>query len=650
MATKTKKSAGEKNKPAVMKTSNDLYYSNLNALKKRYPALAEKIEQVQLRNCKIAYPGSPDMPNLFLSSLNRYYYDVNNPIEDAMEQLRALNLKNTRIAIFLGMGLGYELLCFTQMFAQQQKTMAIAVVESDLEIFKACLETVDLQAVINNPSIELLVGLTQPELFVKLRDFMRVEGRYYYSKSFSHVYHPSSIALNRDYYVQTLKSFREAVVYVICTFGNAPDDSLIGLKNILANLGEIINNPGINLLFNAFKGKPAVVVSTGPSLNKNKHLLKGLEDKALIVAADASLKVLIDMGVKPHLVTSLERDIEVVPLLEGFTREQLDGVYLAACPVLMPECYRAYNGPRIIVYRDFQHFRWLGIERGILPIQLSAGNMAFLVAAAMGCDPVILIGQDLAFGRSGDTHANGTFYGDKQEYFYNEEKHFEVMGNDGRPILTTETWYSFLKAYEIDVAEYQGKCVNSTEGGAYIAGTTVMTFADAIQKYTGQEFYPRQLIADTLSSFTVEDARRDVQKVMNIIDDTISDLELMKGYCREGIKTCELYHAELSAALAQPETITSEFRDNLPAIEKEIISWRAKCIELHNTFNPFLVHIIQSYVVSSQINAEAAYGKYEDRDLATIEVLLALPEWFSVVSNLITECLKALSESRQNLS
>ena len=72
----------------------------------------------------------------------------------------------------------------------------------------------------------------------------------------------------------------------ILHFGNDPYDSLIGIENMLANLDEIISNPGINLLYNKFAGKPAIVVATGPSLNKNKHLLKGMENKALIVAAD----------------------------------------------------------------------------------------------------------------------------------------------------------------------------------------------------------------------------------------------------------------------------------------------------------------------------------------------------------------------------
>lgn len=92
---------------------------------------------------------------------------------------------------------------------------------------------------------------------------------------------------------------------------------------MLANIKVILENPGINLLYNRFSEKPAIVVATGPSLNKNKHLLKGLEDKALIISVDASLKILMEMGVKPHLVTSLERVPQVANLIDGFTASEL---------------------------------------------------------------------------------------------------------------------------------------------------------------------------------------------------------------------------------------------------------------------------------------------------------------------------------------
>ncbi len=39
--------------------------------------------------------------------------------------------------------------------------------------------------------------------------------------------------------------------------------------------------------------------------------------------------------------------------------------------------------------------------------------MAFKTLEYLGCDPIILIGQDLAFGEDETTHADGYTYGKK---------------------------------------------------------------------------------------------------------------------------------------------------------------------------------------------------------------------------------------------
>lgn len=650
MSTKTKHRAKHVNNNLITSESgNSLYHRNLHALKKRYPALVAQITRIKLRNYRIDYPNGSEIPNLYLKPLHQFYYDINNPLEDTIKKIDELKLKNSRIAIFLGMGLGYELLCYTQRFAVEQNTVHIAVIEKDPEMLRAAMETIDLCEVIEHPGIELFVGISPEKLYVEFREYLSTQARYLFMKAVNPVYHPSSLMLDKNYYLQSLASFREGAVQVLTCFGNCPDDSIIGLNNMLDNLEEVIKNPGINLLYDYFKGKPAVVVSTGPSLNKNKHLLKDLEDKALIIAPDASLKVLMEMGVRPHMVTSLERDPGIAPLLSGYTPEQLENVYLAACPVLMPECFQVYNGPRVIVCRNFDHFHWMGIDRGMLPIKNSAGNMAFNVAAAMGCDPIILIGQDLAFSRTGETHARGAHYGDKQEYFYSEDRHLEVMGNDGQPILTTNTWFIFLKDYETDIAEYGGKCINSTEGGAYINGTTVMPFADAIQKYIIKDFYPRRHLAEILSSFEVEDARQDKNKVLKVIEDTLSDLEQLLSYCQEGLKTCEKYQSELTSALSTPEIINSNLLSRLPEIEKEIYSWRQKCDEKHDTFQLFLMHIVQSFMITFQIAMEAIPGKHNDRNLANIEILSCQHEWYAVLYDLILVCLKSLADAQKRL-
>lgn len=624
------------------------FQKNLSALQKRYPGLAQKIKDTELKNYAVtcAAPGKP--PNLLNKSLNRTYYRPEDPMGEVKEQLEALKLKNTRLAVFLGFGLGYELFYFIQNMAREQLTSHILIIEKEFEVFKAALQAVDLTDILANENITFLVGLPHETLYVELRSYLNDQSRFLFLRAMKPVYHLSSIQADKNYYLSALKHLRDSGSHQVLNYGNDPQDSIVGVENMLENIQEIVFNPGVNLLFNRFHNKPGIVVATGPSLNKNKHLLKGLEDKALIISADASLKILLEMGVKPHLVTSLERVPAVLNLLGGIKAEEAQDVYLAACPVVLNAVYRAYPGPRIIVYRDFDHFRWLDIDRGILKIQLSAGNMAFKVAEALGCNPIIIIGQDLAYGREGHTHARGATLGEIQGE-KDKVRTVEVMGNNGKRILTNETWYSFLKAYEMDVAAYRGNCINSTEGGAYIQGTIVMPFREAIEKYVGENIKPLVHIRDCIDSFSTAEAERDYHKVKELIDRTANDLQSIYDNCREGLDYCNKYQKDLSEILAG-SAAEKEPGKNLQQMHKEITRPREECSTRYNhTYQLFFMHILQSFNIKFEMDLIAVPEKYDTREQTLAEILVRHREWYAVTGDLAKILIDLLEETKEKM-
>lgn len=628
---------------------NFIYEHNMQVLKQYYPEIAQTIRDTQLSGKYQLMRWNEDTTaTLVAPAQNFIYYEPTDPEQDVVNRLTALKLKNTRLAVFLGFGLGYELIYYTDQMSVHQNTSSILVIEKDPEIFKLALMNGDLRAYLNNPQIHFIIGVEAEDLFSKLATILHQDQIFMLARAMKPVYHPSALSLNKDYYMQVLKAFREATIFEVYKYGNSPEDSLIGIENMLINIDEIVSNPGINLLFGKFKSRPAVVVATGPSLNKNKHLLKGLEDKALIIAVDASLKVLMDIGIKPHLVTSLERVPEVARFFEGFAPEEVKEVYLAACPVIRNEVYQVYPGPRMIVYRNLDHFKWLGVDKGILDIKLSAGNMAFKVAEALGCDPIILIGQDLALSRDGRTHADGNVYGEKQEALLNE-KYIEVMGNDGQLITTTPTLYSFLKAYELDVATYSGTCINATEGGAYIRGTQVMSFKEAIDHYTScDRYYPLDIIRNQAKSFSEEEKRRDLEQLLNLIRETETDIREIITDCQLGVQICEMYQDMLERCLADAEHFNT-VRSRLDELKAEILAPQERCKQRQRTFQLFLAHMFQSFHVKFTMDMLAIPEKYDDPDLARVEILMRYVEWYRVMGGLVAICLNSLLQAKEKL-
>ena len=64
-------------------------------------------------------------------------------------------------------------------------------------------------------------------------------------------------------------------------------------QNILDNLPHLVSCPGIFSLENKLQGVPGILVSAGPSLDKNLPLLKTASKRALIIAVATAFRPLL---------------------------------------------------------------------------------------------------------------------------------------------------------------------------------------------------------------------------------------------------------------------------------------------------------------------------------------------------------------------
>jgi hypothetical protein len=481
-----------------------------------------------------------------------------------------------------------------------------------------------------------MIGESPENLFSKFQADLQEGNRYLFLRSVKPICSKGASELFGDYYIEVWKTFCKAAKYTVMNYGNDSKDSLIGVENMLDNLKTIIDNPGINLLKNKFAGRPAVVVSTGPSLMKNVHLLKDIGDRAVIIAADSALKPLLQMGHKPHLVTALEREPEIVQLVDGLSKEEVEGIYLAACPVVYKEVYEEWPGENVIVYRNFDHFKWLKIDRGIVNIKSSAGNMAFKVAEYLGCNPIILIGQDLAIDGEKtniDSHVLG---GEQQSYL--REMRYTVKGNIQPTIETTASLKLFLESYEIDVAGYQGKCINSTEGGAYINGTQVMPFQEAIDKYIKDPFSPLFRIRDILGRFLPSD--QDHQKIVDLIEKTINSFKNIVDLCEKGLKLYDDHLEEIKGFAENPDF------EKMNKIMQPLLEIKKQCMAFDpENWQGFYAHVAQAFYLNFELELCKQYDLF-DGDRARAEILIRQREWFEVIKGLMETCVKTLEKAR----
>jgi len=283
----------------------------------------------------------------------------------------------------------------------------------------------------------------------------------------------------------------------------------VTVRNCIQNIGPYARAAGVRELAMCAKGIPAVVVSAGPSLRRNIDLLSqpGVRDRIVIIAVQTTLKTLLDRGIKPHFVTALDYHEISRRFYEGLTAEDVEGVTLIAEPKCNPAILESFPGEVRCVGDDLPD-RLLGeaLIRDMGRIQPGAtvSHLAYYFARHIGCDPVILIGQDLGF-TDNQYYAPGaaihqTWAGELSEFNTLEMLEWQRIARmkrllrpatdqRGRSMYTDEQMATYLVQFERDFgrdARLGLTTIDATEGGVQKQHTTITTLANAFAQHAGE--------------------------------------------------------------------------------------------------------------------------------------------------------------------
>jgi len=621
---------------------------NLSALSEKHPQLAERIRKIEkIRNCRLIKPPH-GFPNVLIGNKDSevLFYDFDDPMQSAVKYMDCLEIKQAPIVFFLGMGLGYHLDYFIRNLGEKWGTREIVVYESDPELFRLALSIADFTNILKHPNIQFFVGEAPEESYYTLRTKIFVR-ELYHLRSIKIIPLPASVSLNLDYYAGAVSILKKAACQVMVLVGNDSFDSLVGLENMFINIRHIFSHPGIIECFGKFKGRPGVLVAAGPSLNKNMDLLKDLREKALIFSCDTSLIPLMKKKIRPHLVSSLERIPGTEMYYSGLP--DLEGIYYVAMAVLMPETIDAFAGRKLIGYRNYPHYGWLEKDKGSIICGMSVANLGFRILELLGCDPIILIGQDLAYGESGDTHVKGNIYGARDTNLA-AKPFVELEGNDGRLVKSERGWLQMKFVYEENIADFPGTVINATEGGAKIRGAQVMKFREAIEKYCLESFHP-QAILDECYDRGCKDLNpmEDMTRMYNKSKKTRETLEDLIEDFETAVQDARLVEAEvIQPFLENPENFTVPL-ERLLAIEEKwvelsdaIFSGR-EMIEMN-------CQTVQAYDVWMASELSFLKDIYSDKEILSMARVQKMIEWMCVIGSLLVFTRNILKRSEEEIS
>ena len=297
----------------------------------------------------------------------------------------------------------------------------------------------------------------------------------------------------RYYHLPVYKTVVQAVGtvirYLLFTLGNDIEDSLTGFKNNLHNIRYLPSAKDVAKLKNALPAVPAVIVAAGPSLEKNMHYLRRAKGKALIFAVDTIWQKLLKVNIVPDFVCTIERPANIYDYFYK-DRSLPAETALLVPPVVTPKILANHQGLRIIPLRQgIREYRWLNDQvlhlgqDALVSMGASVAHLAFGFAAHLGASPIVLVGQDLAYGEDGArSHSAGTIYDDGAFKTVNQPK-ISVEGYYGGKVLTQKIWVDFKMWFESTISTQELFVINATEGGASIAGTKQMPLAEVLERY-----------------------------------------------------------------------------------------------------------------------------------------------------------------------
>ena len=456
---------------------NPVFQRNLNALFQQDEILAARLWGMEeMKDYDIFIGKDPIDINIINNKTLKYVYD--NPVKDVQEALDSIEKEYKRYPIMYFYGLGNGVLY--KALLKNETHQKIVVIEPEIEIIYATLNLVDLSQELASERLTLFFSefATYTQFYYlicnhKFASYAKIYDLHIHSRFYDD-FSEDCMKINQE--------FTKAISQMVAGHGNSIDDNLIGVRQHIENLPTMIKNyPYVDLVKKRYKSMDtAVIVSTGPSLDKQLSTLKKFVPYVTVISLDASYPILLKHGIKPDYVTSIERIEATSSFFKHKNKKFDEDIYFIVASLTHKQTIKNILPRRLVLtMRPQQNETAFKLRKyGYLGLGHSTANQAYQLAYVLGHKNIILIGQDLAFAPDGKSHATGHAFAQADEYLY-----IKAYGGEGE-VRTTYIWDKFRNQFEADIEQSNKKDIttyNCTEGGARIEGSIEKPFLETLK-------------------------------------------------------------------------------------------------------------------------------------------------------------------------
>jgi len=462
-------------------------------------------------------------------------YDPDREAERAVE---GFSIGRASMIAVSGVGLGYHLDCLRRKFPDKP----IVAIEHDPEVVSIAQKTCPghLAGVTVVTSAAALQGIFEE---IDISGF----------RGIAHYVHRPSYLLYREFYDSIIREMGQYVSSKISDLLTRVEFEERWVDNILANAGHLYSSARVIDLFGMFSGCPGIIVSAGPGLRGNAEFLRPLRDRALIVAVDTAAPVLRRRNIVPHIIMTIDAQKYSI---KHFLGRREDGAALLADMVCCPQVVRSYRGPRIMsttskfytpaeggpLQREASPLMdWVERYTGPIGDIQSGGSVAtsaFDLLLSLGCSPIILVGQDLAYsGR--EIHCSGTHHNDEwqtritrlmnldtiNQGVIRRRKIKYVSAYGGAGAVISDFVFDLYRGwFEDSAGRVTVPVINATESGARIANTAERTLSSLLDELPARAPSPGEVLAGALA----KTGRGSPERLAGAMRQTVKELAVLR--------------------------------------------------------------------------------------------------------------------------
>lgn len=491
---------------------------NRRILKQRFPDtwnILNEIEEDTEQNFLQIEETRRGNKTLFINKDGKttYFHSKYNPLREAdaiVDEYK--DVKEDTNVIFYGTGLGYHI----DSFLEKYPNVNYCIYEPIPELLYTYLSYKPIKDLPSKNLMSIVMGIEEQKITKLLKQFI--------NKNRGNIL-LVELPIHKQIFSQEYENFLSLFKRMIKSKRSKLHTDYAFQKrwiiNSMKNFSDVISTPNI-IMGNKekFKGKPAILVAAGPSLNEEIENIRYIKENGLayIFSVGSAINTLIYHDIYPDCICTYDPKETNQKVIAKVKEKGISDIPMIFGSSVGYETLEEYPGEKyhMLTSQDtIANYFLRTVDNEKIDMVLDAPSIAVVTMQllyTLGFGPIVLVGQNLAY-RGKERHSEGVYYSSEvtEKEMDNGIWVKDVYDNE---VLTNEGFNSMREQMELYIKEFPNlEVINTTKDGAHIEGTTFMKLDKVMNKYLDAKVYEENWLKEMETNYNKEYLKDQLEKM-----------------------------------------------------------------------------------------------------------------------------------------